>query len=243
MRRIKLVLDYVGTRYHGWQLQPGKDTVQKRVEDALSTLCKEEIHVVASGRTDSGVHAIGQVVHFDTNTSYDLVAYVRGTNNYLPDNIRVLFATQVDESFHARFSAKKKTYVYVMYEGKEERAIFANRAIRIGGIDTKKIDEACKLLLGEHDFASFMSTGSDVKSTVRTVHRAELIKKDGTYEFYICANGFLYNMVRKIVAALLRVGSGKMSVSEFEERLNNPDITSLPYVAPACGLYLLDVEY
>ena len=152
MRRIKLVLDYVGTRYHGWQLQPGKDTVQKRLEDALSELCKEEIHVVASGRTDSGVHALGQVVHFDTNTQYGLVAYVRGTNNYLPDSIKVLDAQEVDEQFHARFSAKKKTYVYVMYQGKEERAIYSNRAVRIDEIDTKAIDEACKYLLGSHDY-------------------------------------------------------------------------------------------
>ncbi|MBO5223826.1 MAG: tRNA pseudouridine(38-40) synthase TruA [Clostridia bacterium] len=243
MRRIKLVLDYVGTRYHGWQLQPGKDTVQKRLEEALSSLCKEEIHVVASGRTDSGVHAVGQVVHFDTNTAYELVAYVRGTNNYLPDNIRVLKAEEVPDDFHARFSAKRKTYVYVMYEGKEERAIYANRAIRIDKIDTKKMEEACKYLLGEHDFASFMSTGSDVKTTTRTVYRAELIQKDGTYEFYVCANGFLYNMVRKIVASLLRVGTGKMSVEEFKARVDFPDINSLPYVAPASGLYLLSVEY
>ncbi|MBE5733153.1 MAG: tRNA pseudouridine(38-40) synthase TruA [Clostridiales bacterium] len=243
MRRIKLVVDYVGTRYHGWQVQPGKDTIQKRLEEALSLLCKEEINVVASGRTDSGVHAVGQVVHFDTNTEYGLVAYVRGTNNYLPDNIRVLSASVVDESFHARFSAKQKTYVYVMYQSKEERAIYANRAVRIDEIDTNAIDKACSYLLGEHDFASFMSSGSDVKTTVRTVYRAELIKKDGLYEFYICANGFLYNMVRKIVASLLRVGVGKMSVVEFRERVENPDINSLPYVAPAEGLYLLNVEY
>ncbi len=243
MRRIKLIIDYVGTRYHGWQLQPGKDTVQKRLEEALSLLCKEEIHTVASGRTDSGVHAVGQVVHFDTETAYDLVAYVRGTNNYLPDNIRVLSATVVDENFHARFSAKKKTYVYVMYQSKEERAVYTNRAIRIEKIDTKLVDEACKYLLGEHDFASFMSTGSDVKSTIRTVHRAELIKNDGLYEFYICANGFLYNMVRKIVASLLRVGMGKMSVEEFRSRIDNPDVNSLPYVAKPDGLYLLNVEY
>ncbi len=243
MRRIKLIIDYIGTRYHGWQVQPGKDTVQKRLEEALSLLCKEEIAVVASGRTDSGVHAIGQVVHFDTSTEYGLVAYVRGVNNYLPDSIRVLSAEVVEESFHARFSAKQKTYVYVMYQSKEERSIYANRAVRIDEIDVKAMREACSYLLGEHDFASFMSTGSDVKSTVRTVHRAELVKKDDLYEFYICANGFLYNMVRKIVASLLRVGVGKMSVEEFKEKLNKPDITSLPYVAPAEGLYLLNVEY
>lgn len=243
MRRIQLVLDYVGTRYHGWQLQPGKDTVQKRLEDALSSLCNEDIHTVASGRTDSGVHAIGQVVHFDTDTNYELVAYVRGVNNYLPDTIRVLSAKEVDENFHARFSATKKTYLYLMYQSKQERAVYANRALRIDQIDENAVNKACKELLGEHDFTSFMSAGSSVKTTIRTVYRAELIKKGETYEFYICANGFLYNMVRKIVASLLRVGSGKMSVEEFKEKIDKPCITSLPYVASAHGLYLLNVEY
>ena len=243
MRRIKLTLDYVGGRYHGWQIQPGKDTVQKRLEDALSKLCQEEIHTVASGRTDSGVHALGQVVHFDTNTDYPLIAYVRGTNNNLPSTIRVLKAEEVDEEFHARFNAKKKTYMYLMYKGREERAVYAERATRIDEIDTKAIENACKLLIGEHDFTSFMSTGSDIKTTVRTIYEARWVEENGEYKFYVSANGFLYNMVRKIVAALLRVGTGKMSVEEFGEKLKNPDILSLPFVAPADGLYLVSVEY
>ncbi len=243
MRRIKLVIDYVGSHFHGWQLQPGKDTVQKRLEEALGKLCKEEVHTVASGRTDSGVHAMAQVVHFDTDTQYDLVAYVRGTNNYLPDSIRVLSASVESEDFHARFSAKRKTYMYLMYKNREERAIYSKRAVRIDEIDTEAIKKACSYLVGEHDFASFMSTGSDVKTTVRTVYFARLEQEGDLYKFYVCANGFLYNMVRKIVAALLRVGTGKMSVEEFVSRLDSPDVMSLPYVAPACGLYLLDVEY
>ena len=243
MRRIKLTLDYVGVRYHGWQIQPGKDTVQKRLEDALSKLCNEEIHTVASGRTDSGVHALGQVVHFDTNTDYSLVAYIRGTNNHLPPSIRVLKAEEVTEDFHARFSAKKKTYMYLMYKGKEERAVYSERAIRIDEIDTKAIKKACEYLVGEHDFTSFKSTGSDIKTTVRTVYEARWEEDENECKFFVSANGFLYNMVRKIVAALLRVGLGKMSVEEFRSKLDNPDILSLPFVAPADGLYLVSAEY
>ena len=241
--RIKLTLDYVGSRYHGWQLQPGKDTVQKRLEDALTKLCGEEIHVVASGRTDSGVHAFGQVVHFDTTTSYDIVAYHRGTNNYLPSTIRVLKAEQVSDEFHARFSAKQKTYMYLMYESKIERAVYSERATRVDTLDLDAIEKACKYLIGEHDFSSFMSTGSDIKTTVRTITDAKIEKQGNEYKFFVTANGFLYNMVRKIVAGLIRVGTGKMSVEDFAKKVENPDILSLPFVSPADGLYLVSVEY
>lgn len=241
--RIKLTLDYIGSRYHGWQLQPGKDTVQKRLEDALSKLCGEEIHVVASGRTDSGVHAFGQVVHFDTTTSYDIVAYHRGTNNYLPASIRVLKAEQVSDEFHARFSAKQKTYMYLMYESAQERAVYSERATRVDTLDIDAIEKACKYLIGEHDFSSFMSTGSDIKTTVRTITNAKIEKQGNEYKFFVTANGFLYNMVRKIVAGLIRVGTGKMSVEDFAKKVENPDILSLPFVAPADGLYLVSVEY
>lgn len=241
--RIKLTLDYVGSRYHGWQLQPGKDTVQKRLEDALSKLCGEEIHVVASGRTDSGVHAFGQVVHFDTTTSYDIVAYHRGTNNYLPASIRVLKAEQVSDEFHARFSAKQKTYMYLMYESAQERAVYSERATRVDTLDISAIEKACKYLIGEHDFSSFMSTGSDIKTTLRTIYDARIEKQGNEYKFFVTANGFLYNMVRKIVAGLIRVGTGKMSVEDFAKKVENPDILSLPFVAPADGLYLVSVEY
>lgn len=243
MRRIKLTLDYVGSRYHGWQIQPGKDTVQKRLEDALSTLCGEEIHTVSSGRTDSGVHALGQVVHFDTNTNYDIVAYVRGTNNHLPATIRVLKAEEVEQSFHARFDAKQKTYMYLMFESDMDRAVYSERATRVGKLDLDKIEKACKCLIGEHDFCSFMSTGSDIKTTVRTITEARIEKQNGEYKFFVTANGFLYNMVRKIVAALIRVGTGKMSVEEFKDKVENPNILSLPFVAPPDGLYLVSVEY
>ena len=241
--RIKLTLDYIGSHYHGWQLQPGKDTVQKRLEDALSKLCGEEIHVVASGRTDSGVHAFGQVVHFDTTTSYDIVAYHRGTNNYLPDSIRVLKAEQVSDEFHARFNAKQKTYMYLMYESTQERAVYSERATRVDTLDVDAIEKACKYLIGEHDFSSFMSTGSDIKTTVRTITNAKIEKQGNEYKFFVTANGFLYNMVRKIVAGLIRVGTGKMSVEDFAKKVENPDILSLPFVAPADGLYLVSVEY
>ena len=244
MRRIKLVLDYLGTRFCGWQIQPGKDTVQQRLETALEKLTGEKISVVASGRTDSGVHAMAQTVHFDTQTDFDLVAYVRGTNNYLPEDIRVLKAQEVSDRFHARFDAVKKTYMYRLYVADEDRAIYHNKAVRVNTeLDLDAINSACKLLEGEHDFTSFMSCGSEVKSTVRTIFEAKAEKINGEYYFFFTANGFLYNMVRKMSACLIRIGQGKMQVDEISKHLLNPSKTALTLVAPACGLYLYSVEY
>lgn len=248
MRRIKLVLDYIGTRFSGWQIQVGKDTVQARVEKALSSLTGEEVSVIASGRTDSGVHAIGQVLHFDTNTEFDTVAYVRGANNYLPDDIRVLSAEVVDSDFHARFNAVKKTYVYRVYVSSEERAIYLNRAVRVNApLDVDAMEKCCRALVGEHDFTSFMSSGSCVKTTVRTIYDASVVEREGLfgkeYLFSFTANGFLYNMVRKMSALLIKAGQGKASACDVADLLENPSKTGLTLVAPACGLYLMSVEY
>ncbi len=245
MRRIRFVCDYVGTRFSGWQRQADKDTVQQRIEEALQKLTGEEkINVVASGRTDAGVHALAQVAHFDTETQFDEIAYVRGTNNYLPPDIRILSAQETDESFHARFSAVRKTYCYRCYVATEERAIYHNRAHRVRGkLDVESIRAAADILQGKHDFASFMSTGSEVKTTVRTLFAIKIERVGEELFFYLTADGFLYNMVRKIVAFLLDVGSGKKTVDDAANALEHPDVRSLTAVAPACGLYLVSVEY
>ena len=245
MRRIKLTLDYIGTSYAGWQVQPGKDTIEARVEQALFRLTGEEIKVVASGRTDAGVHAIGQVAHFDTNTDFDLRAYLNGANVFLPPDIRITDAEVVSDTFHARFNAKRKTYEYRFYVSKVDRALWYNRAYRLPSFpDLAALNRVAKLFEGEHDFAAFMSSGSDVKTTVRTVYRAGFeVVDENSFVFEISANGFLYNMVRKIVGALVRVSEGKLTIDDVICALSNPADASLPYVAPACGLYLKSVEY
>ena len=133
--------------------------------------------------------------------------------------------------------------MYLMYESAQERAVYSERATRVDTLDIDAIEKACKYLIGEHDFSSFMSTGSDIKTTVRTITNAKIEKQGNEYKFFVTANGFLYNMVRKIVAGLIRVGTGKMSVEDFAKKVENPDILSLPFVAPADGLYLVSVEY
>lgn len=248
MRRIKLVIEYNGTRFSGWQFQIGKDTVQARVEKALSSLTGEQVSVIASGRTDAGVHALGQVVHFDTNTEFDTVAYVRGANNYLPEDIRVISASVENNDFHARYDAIKKTYIYRVYVSAEERAIYLNRATRVNEeLSLDAMQKCCDVLVGEHDFTSFMSSGSSVKTTVRTIYEASVQEREGLfgkeYIFSFTANGFLYNMVRKMSAVLIKAGQGKMDERDVMRQIENPSKTGLTLVAPACGLYLKSVEY
>ncbi len=245
MRRIRLTLDYIGTSYAGWQIQPGKDTIEGRVEQALFRLTGEEIKVVASGRTDAGVHALEQVAHFDTGTDFDLRAYTNGINVFLPPDIRVTDARVVPDTFHARFDAKRKTYEYRFYVSKVDRAVLYNRAHRLQSMpDLTALNEAAALFVGEHDFAAFMSSGSDVKTTVRTVYSALFAaQSESEFTFEVSANGFLYNMVRKMVGALIKISENKLTSADISRALADPASTNLPYVAPACGLYLKRVEY
>ena len=238
--RVKLTIEYDGTNFNGWQFQPGLRTVQSELESAIYKLTGEETRVTASGRTDAGVHAIGQVAHFDTQK--DLGSkYVGALNYYLPPDIRVVEAENVSEEFHARFSAKNKTYVYVMYEAKVDSAILRNRAARVQGLDVPAMNEAASVFVGKNDFAAFMSTGSETLTTVRTVTAASVKRDNGLIIFTVSADGFLYNMVRKMAAALIEVGKGKMDTCMLKSLLS-PDATFTP-VAPPQGLYLYKVEY
>lgn len=239
--RIKLVLEYDGTDFCGWQTQPGLRTVQSELEAALFKLTGEKIRVVASGRTDAGVHAINQVVHCDTQK--DLGGkYVGALNYYLPADIRVLSAQNTDERFHARFSAKNKTYIYLIYESKVDSAILRNRATRVGEkLNVSAMNSAAQNFLGKNDFAAFRSVGSDTLTTVRTIKSVGVKRKDGMIVFSVTADGFLYNMVRKMTAALIEVGRGKFSEENIKELLKEGAVFTP--VAPPHGLYLYKVEY
>lgn len=238
--RIKLTLEYDGTNFCGWQTQPSLRTVQSELEAAIYKLTGTESRVTASGRTDAGVHALGQVVHFDTDKDLGK-KFVSGLNFYLPDDIAVLSAERVGDDFHARFSSKRKTYVYLMYNSNVESPLLRNRAARVGKLDEEKMRDAAKCFVGEHDFAVFRSTGSDTNTTVRTVSEA-VIEQSGIFvTFSVTADGFLYNMVRKMAAALIEVGSGKMTKAGLEALFREGAVFTL--VAPPQGLYLKKVEY
>lgn len=244
MRRIAITLGYVGTAYDGWQRQPGRDTVQERVEKAVESLTLERSSVTASGRTDAGVHAIGQVAHFDTSTAIPAKNFVRGLNRFLPRDIRVTSAVETDEGFHARYDAHEKTYRYVIHLSGSESALRWDRAWRIDGeLDVESMRRAAACLVGEHDFASFMSTGADTKTTVRRVTRVSVERNGDEVWLEFAANGFLYNMVRLMTAVLVDVGLGKRPPDDVEKILEARSKHAVTFVAPACGLYLVSVEY
>lgn len=244
MRRIKLTIGYIGTAYSGWQRQPDQDTVQKRIEDAIYALTKERVSVQGSGRTDAGVHALGQVAHFDTDATIPLKNFVTGVNHFLPSDIRVENAEEVDESFHARFNATSKTYCYLLYESDREKAVYLNRAVQVKQkLSLKKMRDCAVAFLGEHDFTSFMSTGADTTGAVRTITELKVERADGLVRISVSANGFLYNMVRLIVGVLVRAGKGEIDCNGVKRLIELKSKDAVREVMPACGLYLKRVEY
>ena len=238
--RIKLTIEYDGTAFCGWQTQPSLRTVQSELEAAISKLTGSPASVTASGRTDAGVHALGQVAHFDTDKDMGK-KFVGGLNYYPPDDIRVRSAEVVPSDFHARFSAKRKTYIYLMYEADFDSPILRNRATRTPPLCVEAMEAAAKRFLGKNDFVAFRSTGSDTLTTVRTVYEASVERRGGFIVFSVTADGFLYNMVRKMAAALIEVGCGKMDALDVGALLSGD--ASFTKVAPPNGLYLYKVEY
>lgn len=244
MRRIKITFDYIGTAYDGWQRQPGRDTVQQRVEDAIFSLSGERVSVTASGRTDAGVHALGQVAHFDVNTAIPVKNYMTGVNHFLPPDIRILKAEEVTADFHARFSVHEKTYTYCLYESRFERACYLNRAARADNrLDIAKMKQAAKAFEGTHDFTSFCSSGADTTTFTRTIKSVYVRRSGGLVKISVTADGFLYNMVRRLAAVLVRAGYGQVDCDGVKKLLAAADNRVSKDVLPACGLYLQSVRY
>ena len=244
MRRIKITLDYIGTAYDGWQRQPDRDTVQKRVEEAIFSLSGERVSVVASGRTDAGVHALGQVAHFDVNAAIHAKNYMTGVNHFLPPDIRILSAEEAPEDFHARFSAHEKTYTYCIYESRFDRACYFNRAARVEQkLDLKNMKTAAEAFCGTHDFTSFCSAGADTTTFTRTIKDIRVTRSGGLVKISVTADGFLYNMVRRIAAVLVKAGKGQIDKAGAEKLINAADNKVAKDVMPACGLYLKSVVY
>lgn len=242
--RFKIVISYIGSAYCGWQRQKNLKTVQGEVEAAIFSLTQETVSLTASGRTDAGVHALGQVAHFDLAKPFVAEKFVTGLNHFLPEDIRVLEACAVPDNFNARKSAKKKTYVYLMYPAETENALLFNRALRIGTeVNPALMHAAAQGFLGTHDFTAFMSSGSEVKTTVRTVTDISVTRQNGFAVLSVTANGFLYNMVRLIVGVLLKAGKEGLTAADVAALIDKKDKNMVHYVAPAYGLYLLSVDY
>ena len=245
MRTIKLLIEYDGTNYLGWQVQPKGATLQGVLEEKLSFLTNEKIDLLGSGRTDAGVHALGQVAHFKTKSQLDVQTIQRALNSLLPSDIVIQKVEEVDEGFHARKQSKSKTYEYRILNRNIRSAFHRGYAWHIPQtLDITEMKKATRSLMGEHDFSSFQSVGSPKRTAVRIVTRAEWEwSPDGFLRFEIEANGFLRQMVRAIVGTLVEVGKRKITSEQFQEILDSRDRKKAGPTAPAHGLFLREVKY
>ncbi len=244
MRNIALIISYDGTNYCGFQRQNNGNTIQGTIEDVLNNLTGENIIVSGCGRTDAGVHALEYLLTFKSACSIPVEKFPLATNSLLPDDIRVLRSFECDGDFDGRFSVEKKTYMYII-DNNEITSPFASRYSwhYKYPLDIKKIKEAAKYLVGEHDFNSFMAAGGQVKSTVRTIYSIDVEKNDGIIRISVCGNGFLYNMVRIIVGTLVYAGGGKISPEEVKLILESKDRTKAGITAPPQGLFMKNVDF
>lgn len=244
MRNLKLVIEYNGCHFYGWQKQEDKRTVQGELEKALSSLLNETVCVEGSGRTDRGVHALGQVASCKTESTIPLKNIKGALNNLLPSDVRILKVTEENENFHARFSAKKKTYKYVVQVTGDRPALKSDFvAYYPFDVDLEKMREASKILIGKHNFKGFCCADTTVADFEREIYDISIFKRNKIFTFYVTGNGFLYNMVRIIVGTLLDCGRGKLSFEDITLALVNGNRSLAGKTMPACGLYLKSVEY
>lgn len=244
MKRIKLTVAYDGTNYCGWQIQKNGITVEEVLNKTLSRFFGEDIAVIGASRTDSGVHAMGNVAVFDADVTMppDKIAYA--INNLLPDDIRIQKSEEVALDFHPRYCDTRKTYEYKIYN-----AQFPDPMMRLYShfvyyhLDEEKMQEGADFLVGEHDFKSFCTPQEDTINTIRTIYYIKVIREGYLVRIRINGNGFLYNMVRIIVGSLLKVGMGMIEPAEIKNILEAKDRTKAGHKAAACGLTLVEVEY
>ncbi len=244
MRNIKLILEYDGTAYSGWQRQKNGLSVQEVVEEKLSIMTGEEVRIIGSGRTDAGVHAISQVANCKTSSKIPVDGFWKGLNSLLPQDIAVRGVCEVHSDFHARYSALEKVYLYRILNAQIRSPLHRLHTWFVPhDLDLEAMGKCLPMIRGEHDFAAFMASGSFVKSTTRTVSSAELTRKGRIIEFEIKANGFLRHMVRNIAGTLVEVGQCRITPEGFMNILRAGDRTKAGITAPARGLFLKEVIY
>ena len=244
MPRVALGISYDGRPWQGWQKQPNGQTVQDALERALAAFATVPVQTTCAGRTDTAVHALGQVVHFDCEVNRSEESWVRGVNAHLPESISVQWAQYVDDTFHARFSATARAYTYVLLNSRVRQPLWAGRAGWVfQSLDVSAMTQAAQALLGEHDFSSFRSSQCQAKSPVRTITELS-VKQQGCLIFVsLRGNAFLHHMVRNIIGALVQIGQGRESVEYMADLLALKDRTKgAPTFSPD-GLYLTEVSY
>lgn len=244
MRNIKLVLEYDGTNYNGWQTQPNQPTVQATVENGLAHLTKAPIQITGAGRTDSGVHAEGQVANFRTTSQIPLIAFQKGLNALLPRDIVVCCATEVPADFHARFSATRRRYRYTILNRAYPSALSRTTSYFYPeAMDVNSMNDLCHILIGKQDFSAFQKTGSDRINPVCNIYEAYWWQNDPYVHFEIEADAFLRGMVRAIVGTLLKCIKCRDPETELRRILEAKDRSAAGMSAPAHGLSLINVKY
>ncbi len=245
MRNIKIVIEYDGTDYHGWQCQADIPTVQKTIEDAIHQITKEKVKITGSGRTDSGVHAMGQVANFLTETHMDPETLKKALNSTLPRDISIIKTQEVPNYFHAQFNSLSKVYEYRIFNKPYPPALQRNKVWHVSEkLDSEKMKKSAAYLEGTHDFSVFATADITVKSTVRTVKQVSIRKtREGLILIEIEANGFLKRMVRMITGTLVETGKGKLAPEEFGQILAKGQKTKNVFTAPPQGLFLKKVLY
>ena len=243
--RIALGVDYEGSNYFGFQKQKAThQTIQGHLESSISKVADQEVKTYCSGRTDAGVHALLQVIHFDTTSSRSEFEWIRGINSYLPSDIRVLWSKEVSESFHARFSAISRCYQYKIYNDKIFSGLWTKRSLFVTqNLDIASMQKASEYLLGEHDFSSFRGSGCQSKTAIREVEDIKVIKKDNLIIIEIQANAFLLHMVRIIVGTLLMVAKRELDPEGVRTILNKKDRKIAGKTVSPSGLYFLGPKY
>ena len=242
--RVALGIEYDGSDFWGWQRQAEGRTVQGCVEQAISRVADHDIQVVCAGRTDTGVHATGQIIHFDTEAMRAPASWVRGGNANLPADIRVQWATPVDAAFHARFAARQRHYRYVILNRGTGSALLHNRACQEHiRLDASRMADAASHLVGEHDFSSFRAAACQAHSPIRTIHLLAIRRSSDFIYIDVRANAFLHHMVRCIAGVLIAVGRGEQAPEWVAEVLAATDRTLSGFNATPFGLYLVGVRY
>lgn len=244
MRNIKLTIEYDGKEFNGWQKQPNKLNIQGNIEKVISEITKEEIELIGSGRTDAGVHAIGQVANFKTNSNIPIEKFAIAINFRLKKSIIIKKAEEVPERFHSRYNCKKKTYKYIINNSETGSAIYRNLEYNIKNpLNVENMQKAAKYFEGEHDFSAFKASGTSSKSSVRTIYSAQVKKEDERIIIELTGNGFLYNMVRIISGTLVEVGQDKIKPEEIEDIIKSKNRQMAGKTLPPYGLYLVEVNY
>ncbi|MGD8566480.1 MAG: tRNA pseudouridine(38-40) synthase TruA [Gammaproteobacteria bacterium] len=242
--RMALGVEYDGTNYVGWQMQDNGPSVQAVVESALARVADHPLRTICAGRTDTGVHALAQVVHFDTQAERSERAWVFGANTHLPKDVAVIWAKPVDGEFHARFSARRRRYRYVIFNRPVRPTFLAYRvAWEYRPLEVDRMAAAAQFLLGEHDFSAYRAAGCQSRTPMRRVEQIAVTRTDDIVIIDIVANAFLHHMVRNIAGVLMAIGAGEQSVDWTRQVLEARDRSQGGITAPPHGLYLVDVDY